>query len=240
MVSYYGIKFNGKHSWNDFGITMPPEKEIGMPEKQKILVRPPWSNMDLDFSDLYGTQVYENRKLTYSFNILHKTRNSKERMNFTKTVLINWLMNSNGKQRLYDDAIPGYYFLAEVVSDASFKENWDTGVLTVTFDAYPFMICDYPEGNDIWDTFNFDLDVSQNVNFTVTGSLGVSLINPGVPGVIPEIEASSNMEIAMGGVIYKISAGVTKNEAFMIKSGENDLTIRGNGTISFTFYKELI
>lgn len=236
----YGIKFNGKHSYNDYGFTMPPGKEIGMPSKEKIIIKVPFSNEEYDFSEIYGSQVYSPRPLKYPFNVYDSQNPSKEKMNTLKTVLINWLMNSHGKQKLYDDAFPGYYFLAEVENEASFKEDWDLGVLTVTFKAYPFMIAELPEGNDVWDAFNFDLDVSQNVDFTVNGALSVTLLNMGTPDVVPEINTSESMSITKGGVTYSIPAGVTKSSDFIFKSGENVLDITGNGTISFKFYKELI
>lgn len=236
----YGIKFNGKHSYDDYGYTMSPGKEIGMPSKEKIIVKVPFSNVEYDFSEIYGSQVYSSRTLTYPFNVFDSQNRSKEKMNTMKTILINWLMNSHGKQKLYDDAFPGYYFLAEVENEASFKEDWDSGVLTVTFKAYPFMIAELPEGNDIWDSFNFDLDVSQEVDFTVNESLTVTLLNTGTPDLVPEIQSSSAMTILKGGITYNIPAGVTKSNDFVFKSGENILNINGNGTISFKFFKELI
>lgn len=235
----YGITFNGKHSWRDLGFTIS-EREVGFPEKKKLKVTIPFSNVEYDFSELYGSQAYEPRKLFYSFNVLDRNGNSKEKMNVLKTKLINWLMNSKGKQKLYDDAIPGYYFLAEVEGDSSFEENWDTGVLSVTFTAYPFMIAEYPEGNDLWDIFNFELDVTQKTDFEVQEELEVTLINPGTPDVIPEINATASMTIIKDDIEYIVTAGVTKDSDFMLKRGENKLKIIGNGKISFTFHKELI
>jgi phage-related protein len=235
----YGITFLGKHSFKDMGFTIS-EKEIGFPNKEKIKIKVPFSNVEYDFSELYGSQTYTTRALTYTFNVLDRNGNNKEKMNSLKTVLVNWLMNSRGKQKLYDDAIPGYYFLAEVENEASFQENWDTGTLTVEFTAYPFMISELPEGHDIWDSFNFVLDVSQVVDFNVNGSLDITLINPGTPNVTPEINTSSSMKIIKGAIEYTIQAGKTKDQDFILESGENRLKIIGNGTISFTFYKELI
>jgi phage-related protein len=236
----HGIKFNGKHSLNDFGVTMPPEREIGFPSKEKILVKVPFSNVEYDFSELYGSQVYGHRPLKYSFNIFNRSYYTPETMNIQKTVIINWLMNSNGKQKLYDDAIPGYYFLAEVESEASFEEDWETGTLTVTFKAYPFMISELEEGHDIWDATNFELDVFQQVEFTIIGSLDVTLFNVGVPDLVPKIKSSASMRMVMNGVLYKVPEGESEINDFVFKHGENALSINGTGIISFHFYKELI
>ncbi|WP_263703378.1 phage tail family protein [Bacillus thuringiensis] len=237
----YGINFNGKHSYNEMGYTMPADgRDIGFPSKEKIVVKVPFSNVEYDFSELYGSQTYGSRPLKYTFNVLKRGNWTPQALHVEKTKLINWLMNSGGRKKLYDDDIPGYYFLAEVESEASFEDDFETGTLTVTFRAYPFMIAELYEGNDIWDTFNFDLDVVQTTDFNITGRLVLTLLNPGTPDVVPEIRSSRPMEIIKDGVRYSIPAGITKDKNFVLKSGENRLQITGNGTISFRFYKELI
>jgi len=234
-----GITFNGKHSYKDFGVTMAKGKSIGIPNKNKIKVTVPFSNIEYDFSELYGSQTYQPRPLSYPFNI-YKNYTGKVPMNMLRTQIINWLMNSNGKQKLYDDAYPGYYFLAEVEGSSSFEEDYDTGVLTVEFTAYPFMIAELQEGHDIWDDINFDLDMLQPIDFIVNGSLDVTLHNTGVPALIPTITASDSMQITKNNMTYNVPSGTSKSESFTLSPGENDLTITGNGSISFEFYKELI
>jgi hypothetical protein len=165
-----GITFLGKHSYNDFGITMPPTREIGIPNKKKTKLTLPFSNVTYDYSSIFGSQTYEERTLKYTFNISGRSIRTKEEMNWLKTTVINWLMNSDGKQPLYDDNYPGMHFLAEVEGNASFTENWNFGYLEVTFTAYPFMISDYPEGTDVWDNFNFLFDVVQDVKFDIPPS----------------------------------------------------------------------
>ncbi len=237
----YGIRFNGKHSHKDMGVTLGVERDIGYPEKEKIKVKVPFSNVEYDFSEIYGEQTYTERPLTYTLNILDPHAiNTTERINILETKLSNWLMNSNGKQRLYDDVMPGYYYLAEVEGGLDFDELWNHGKLTVEFTAYPFMIAELQEGNDIWDTFNFELDVAQITEFEVNGTLDVTLYNVGTPGLSPKLQTSNAMEITKDGVTYEIPKGTTESEDFKLKSGENKLTIKGNGTIKFKFYKELI
>ena len=236
----YGIHFNGKHSYKDVGVTIA-DKDIGYPEKEKIKVKVPFSNVEYDFSELYGEQTYTNRQLTYTFNVIDKHRNTNTvQVNILETNLSNWLMGTVGKQKLYDDSMPGYYYLAEVEGGLNFDELWNHGTLTVEFTAYPFMIAELHEGNDLWDPFNFELDVAQITDFEVNGSLDVVLYNVGTPSVSPEIEASAPMEIIKDGVTYNVSSGTTKSDDFRLQSGENNLTIKGNGTVKFRFYKELI
>ncbi|GGN54823.1 phage tail family protein [Oceanobacillus indicireducens] len=236
----YGITFNGKHSYRDFGVTIA-EKNIGYPEKEKIKVKVPFSNLEYDFSEIYGEQTYTPRQLTFTLNILDGNRNiNTEEVNILETKITNWLMNSGRKQKLYDDSLPGYYYLAEVEDGLKFDELRNHGTLTVEFTAYPFMISELEEGHDIWDDFNFELDVAQITEFEVNGSLDVILYNVGTPSLAPEIQASSAMQIVKDGVTYNVSSGKNKSSDFKLQSGENNLSITGNGTIKFLFYKELI
>jgi len=236
----YGIEFNGKHSFRDFGISVA-DKNIGYPDKEKIKVKVPFSNVEYDFSQIYGEQSYSPRSLTFTFNVLDKYRNLNTKdVNVLETKIANWLMNSNGKQKLYDDSMPGYYYLAEVEDGLSFDELRNHGTLTVGFTAYPFMISELEEGHDIWDDFNFDLDAAQLVEFVVNGTLNIILLNLGTPSTIPSIETSSPMEIIKNGVTYSVPIGLSKSEEFKLTSGDNELIINGDGTIKFHFYKELI
>ena len=236
----YGFKFNGRHTFDDFGITVS-SKNVGYPDKKKIKVAIPFSNVEYDFSELYGDQTYTERPITFVLNVVDRhLLNDTQRVNAIETSLVNWLMNSNGKQRLYDDAIPGHYYLAEVEGGLDFEELWNHGRLTVEFTAYPFMISEHAEGNDLWDTFNFLTDVFQTTDFNVNGSLDIVLYNVGAPSLSPKIEASAPMEVVKSGTTYNIPSGISKSEDFRLTNGENHLKVKGNGTIKFTFFKELI
>lgn len=233
----HGIRFNGYHSWKDKHLTLAPGKDVGRPAKEKVKRKVAFSNAEYDFSELYGSQVYSNRQLQYSFNLIG---NSKEEMSFMAVNIINWLMNSSGKQRLYDDAFPGYYFLAEVEDEASFEENFSDGILTVTFEAYPFMVSELKEGHDIWDGFNFILDYDQKTDFTVNGSIEIELFNSSATVLRPVITTDAPMTIENGLKTFSVNSGVTQSYDFMLEMGKNQLTITGNGNISFEFHKELI
>ena len=104
-----GIIKGNKHSFKDFNITIA-KRDIGIPKKNKITEKIPFSNVTYDFSLLYGEQTYDERSLSYTFNIIGKNKND---MNVKKTNILTWLMDG-GKEKLYDDTIPGVYFLAEI------------------------------------------------------------------------------------------------------------------------------
>jgi hypothetical protein len=232
----FGITFNGKHSYNDFGLRVI-DKTIGNPSKIKVKERIPFSNQIYDFSQIYGGQEYEERQLTYVFDLKDY---DKKMLAIRKTEILNWLMGPIGKTKLVDDYIEGYYFLAEVEEAPDFDEMRFRGTLTVNFTAYPFQIAELHEGNDIWDTFNFLLDVAQITDFTVNGSLFAKIINPGVSVLVPTIISNAQMSIIKEGSTFLVPPGTSKSPDFCLYPGENPMTIQGKGTISFKSYKELI
>lgn len=82
------------------GYTMPAERDIGFPSKEKIVVQVPFSNVEYDFSELYGSQTYGSRQLKYQFNVVRRGNYTPQAMQIEKTKLINWLMNTRGEKAL--------------------------------------------------------------------------------------------------------------------------------------------
>jgi len=166
MANFSGFTFDGKHTYRDMGMTIDPERNISIPNKVKYKESLPFSNKVWDFSSIYGKPLYEERTLTYKFNLMGKPIESKADMNMIKTILLKWLLSPNEKTPLYDDHFPDFYFMAEVEGNNSFEEDWKHGFLNVTFTAQPFMIDRMPEGHDLVAFMKTRLDVRQKTNFT--------------------------------------------------------------------------
>lgn len=238
-----GIEFNGKHSLRDFGLTVS-NREIGYPSKIKRQERVPFSNEVYDFSNLYGGQEYEERSITYTLNLINKS-SSGYRENFQnnqllETKVVNWLMGANQKAILKDDTIDGYYFMAELVDGPNSEFRFVGSELTIEFIAYPFKISELQEGHDIWDEFNFELDVAQITKFEVSGTKEITLYNVGAEALAPTIVASTEFTIEKGAVSVTVPPGTNKSYLINLNVGENKLKLIGNGTIEFKFHKELI
>ena len=232
----YGITYNNKHSFNDLGLTILNTRVIETPSKIKVTQTIPFSNITYDFSNLYGSNCYTERKLEYEFLI---KANSSVQLEFKRMQIENWLLSSNGKSELFDDNIEGYYYNAECIS-TDFEDMNNIGKLKAIFTAYPFKISSEYEGNNLWDSFNFELDVLQDTKFTVNGTSSVSIYNSSVIDVEPEIIASNGFEITLDNKKYTVETGVSKDYRFKLKSGINNLTLKGNGTIEFRFRKEVL
>ena len=193
-------------------------------------------NGSYDFSNLYGSNCYNERKLEYEFLI--KTGNNAD-LEYKKIIVENWLLQLNEKTKLEDDNLKDFYYLAECES-IDFEELNNVGKLKAYFVAYPFKNGKYFEGNNLWDSFNFELDVLQDTKFTVNGTSSVSIYNTSVIDIEPEIIASSQFEITLDNKKYVVEVGTSKDYRFKLKKGYNNLTLKGNGTIEFKFRKEVL
>ena len=229
-----GITIGDKHSYKDFGLTIV-SKNIGTPKKKKIKETVPFMNGTYDFSSIYGEQCYEERELTYKFNLIS---NSKIQLSMLNTLITNWLMN-NFKTELYDDSIPGFYFMAEC-EEVDFDENRKDGILTVKFNSYPFKISTNYEGSDIWDIFNFELDYVQDTKFNVNRIKNIEIFNNSAIGVYPEVICDSDIYVTKNNIKYKFQKGTTKDFRFKLDKGYNNLTLEGNGAVEFLFKKEVL
>ena len=230
-----GITFGEFDSMNE-GLLLT-HREDTPPEEKVIKESLPFVQGDYDFSRILGEAIRENRLVRYEFFI--KEYNHEYR----KTLEIkyeNMLLNQ-GMGRIYDTANLGYYFYGKCIeADVSIDSGWQQLKLTLTFDCYPYMISDLQEGHDIWDEFNFELDVAQVIEFEVTGTKEITLYNVGAPSVVPTIIASSEFTIEKGAVSVTVPPGTSKSELLRLNAGENKLKVIGNGTIKFDFHKELI
>ena len=232
----YGITFNGRHSFNDMGYKILSNREIKSPSKIKVKKSVPYMNGSYDFSNLYGGNCFTDRVLEYTF-LLKATSN--KNLEAVRMDCENWLMGTNEQTKLIDDNMNLYYYLAECES-VKFEDMGLVGKLTATFNAYPFRLYGWVEGNDLWDRFNFELDVSQEVKFNIEGSKDIVLYNQGATHVKPTIIASSDMEIVKDDITYSIEKGTTNDWQFVLGVGENHLTVKGTGTIEFEFRKEVL
>lgn len=238
MDKFYGIIKGGKHSYNDFGLKII-SRELNPPSKNKVKETIPFMNGSYDFSSLYGENTYGERKIKYVFDFRY---NNKIEFISKKIAITNWL-NSGFKEPLYDDLIPGYYFIAECEDSIDFSEGYIDCEVAVTFTAYPFKICNVYEGDIAWDDFNFELDVLQETKFDINGVKNVKIYNVGATSIVPEVICSSIsgvMEVTKNNIIYKFNSGTSKDFVFELGIGQNDMTIKGNGTIEFRFRKEVL
>lgn len=239
----HSCTFAGKNSWTDFGLYLI-DKKITMPSKNKVAIPPPYTSRLIDLSMFYNEQAYHDRTVQMTFLALQRDSVSKETAYLAWTKIVNWLMPPIGRQPLIDDVMSEYYYLGEVVDAPTWEDYLFNGKFTVTWTCYPFRIHRLPEGNDIWDTFNFELDVAQSVKYDIDGSLGITLLNNGATPIQPTLVTNTPMKLSINGVTVQVNAGVTAPgellQPLTLQVGINSITIAGKGSIEFQWHKEVI
>ena len=232
----YGITYNNKHSYDDLNLIVLDTRVIETPSKIKITETIPFRNGSYDFSNLYGGGCYSERKIEYEFLV---KADSRQKLEYLRTYIDNWLLNTNEKTVLMDDNLKDYYYLAECES-VDYEDLIKNGKIKAIFTAYPFKISSAYEGNNLWDNFNFELDVLQDTKFTVNGSSNVNIYNSSAIDIEPTIIASSQFEIVLDNKKYIVESGTSKDYRFKLKKGNNNIALKGNGTIEFRFRKEVL
>lgn len=167
-----GLTFNGEHSLIDMRLTMPNDPQIQFPEKNKRKLRIPGTNHFYDYDQHQNLQEYSEREIRCTFNIINFDSIDIAETHKVASRLLNWLMSPVGKSRLELDIIPHFYFLAEVESVSDFETDlFEIGEIEVIFIAEPFKKSTHPEGNALWDAFNFRTDVLQKVKYDLVGTM---------------------------------------------------------------------
>lgn len=235
MQGIRGFKFAGKHN-DDFDVVME-QKVISFPSKKKVKDSVPFMNGSYDFSTIgtNGEIVYEQRDIKI---IIGFPAQSKERLQSLYSKILEWVVDS-GKSQLIFDVMPEYYFMAEVESSSTLEETMAYGKIEINMVADPFKKSIDPVGACIWDTFNFEEDYLQDVEYTIRGSGKINILNPGRT-VRPVIISTAQMTMKMGDNTYTVYKGSNQIYGFYLNPGDNNITFTGNGTVTFDFRKETL
>lgn len=232
----YGFNFNGHHS-SEFGLKVLMGKQEALPEKRKVTVTVPYRSGIVDLSGAYGNAVFEERTVTYPCRVYVGTTDLYA-MHTELAKIEEWLMSTNGKTKLYDDAMPDRYFMAEVQAAPAFTQNAVFADLTVTFQCEPFK---YKEQfDDLWDSFNFDLDVAQETHYEVTAEAPFkgSLINSGIIDSDLTLRVKGNLTIKINNQNYIFDRD--RVSVVTLPVGDNTFEISGNGTLDIDWIEGII
>lgn len=231
------ISFDDLNSWDDFKL-MIESAEIGYPRKNKTTIQVPNSNIKYDYAAIFG-DLYEERTLEYSFYIVRPNALSIEELEHKKAQVANWLQPGI-KHKLSDTAIPNYYFIAEAQGDYDYTEENGYSIFKVKFVCYPFKIHAIPEGADVWDIFEFDNDIAQEIKFDVDGSIAANIYNIGLTAVNPRINVAGTVTISANNISETFSQGSYTDTKIVLKKGVNSVVITGKGSVQFIFSKEVL
>jgi hypothetical protein len=116
------------------------------------------------------------------------------------------------------------------------------GKVEVTFIAQPFKTCIHEEGGAdwAWDTFNFEEDLIQQVQYDVNLAEEFTVVNVGIP-VCPTIISTAPLQLTLNDKNYKIVVGNNKFYDLKLATGENNFIVAGGfGTVKVIWRKVAI
>ena len=177
-----GIQINDFNSVDE-GLLLV-ERDAPLPEEKAVIEDIPYMQGVLDFSMLLGERVFNNR--TLSFEFVSRKLDYVQRKRLENKV--KRLIGLNGESRIYDTHNPGFYWLGKCTSiEAVDNAQFNKLNFYIEFEVYPFMIRDKYYFDDVWDDFNFDIDVACYTKFEIDGTRTITLYNAGDTTVRPKI-----------------------------------------------------
>ncbi|TLG75245.1 hypothetical protein [Culicoidibacter larvae] len=206
---------------------------IGYPEKRKIKAEIPYMNGTYDFT--YANEAknyYGERAIEVQLLLAAKSREQA----FILHQKVMDFFTSIGKQKLEFSDIIGWYYMAELEATPVFEEVFG-GYFSVKLQltAYPFRIKGY-FSKQLWDTFCFETDWLQNLEFTVAGSAAETVFLHNVS--VLTITATSAMTMVVNGKATSLKVGKFDYYGLELLEGANEVTFAGTGNVQIEFVME--
>lgn len=226
----YGITFDDKHTYKDFGLSCV-SVDVGMPPVKKKRIDLKGADGVLDLTNIFGRTLFNNRKLTFKFD--HEEKNYRVWASHLSAVA-NFLHGRSRKVILDND--PNYYYEGRITVKGT-KSNKPFSLLTVEIDAAPYKreLRDAKDYCWNWDTFSFlDGVIREYYDLIVDGSYVLTMIGSEMP-VTPVFLCSSAMLLEFDGNTYELEAGENKIYEIVIGEGAYNLTFTGNGIVSVSY-----
>nr|WP_276535478.1 phage tail domain-containing protein [Ligilactobacillus apodemi] len=183
--------------------------------------------------------MYEERTLEFEFIIARANAMTIEELEYKKSQIANWL-EPGIRHRLSYSEIPFYYFLAEAQGDYDYTEESGYALLKVKFVCLPYKIHEVDESDDIWDTFEFENDIAQDLTFEVAGDREVKIYNAGTARVSPKLIVTGNITVGLNELSEDLKTGTYDQTKIVLSRGWNKAKLAGSGTIRFSFSKEVL
>lgn len=217
------------------------------PSEQQVTVSVPYRQGVIDLSGIRGERVYGNREISYTFYRFGLSKNAEAGM--VQTTLENLLMGELD-QTLHDSYEPFFHYKGKCTG-VSVQDDFEYGrlVIEITFELYPLKSSNAPESWDLFDSFNFNLDVMQPSAWkrTVTNNQTLQVINPGknactlmiTSNKAGTIKVSADSSFTEADSEYPVAAG--SGNRVRLLPGENWLQWTGTSAqMTLDLYKELI
>ena len=129
---FTGVRFNGKHSYNDYGLILKSRPKIGMPSPKTISIDVPGSDGSLDLTEAVAGEVkYSNREIELEFGAMVERDHQAE----FKSRLMDALHGQIMEVILDEDS--EWYYRGRVTVEFEDVQSWRLKV-TIKVDAEPY------------------------------------------------------------------------------------------------------
>lgn len=206
------VIFNGEISaYNDWNIVLT-NSDIAFPPIKTSTVDIKGADGELDLSEaLTGDVKYSNREIELTFELLDDTD--------YKSLISKIGAYIHGKKitlQFTDDEL--YYYVGRASID-SWQCVQRKGKIVITVDCDPYK-------------YRVDETI---INVAVSGETKDVILTNERQRVYPILSVQGNVNMNWNGKTYEMSDGVYKLLNFYLVEGDNLISVRGNGSIKFTY-----
>lgn len=223
-----GVTIGEKHSYKDWGIILS-SKVISPPEPQINKVDVPLRDGSIDLTEALTSDVkYKDRTITLNFTVTDRS---------TWAAKVSEIQNYLHGKRLkivFDEDLAFYYIGRVSVN------KWETdkaiGSLVIECDVEPFKYDMFSSAVDWeWDIFDFEEGIiNETGQLIVNGATTIPLICRR-KRMFPIFTASTAMTVEFEGEVFDLAKGEQKLYGLFLHEGVNELTFKGNGTVSIDY-----
>lgn len=206
-----GVTFGSLHSYNDLKLILT-SKEIGSPAVKERKIDIEGADSSIDLTDFFGEAKYEDVTHKFDFSTIVPQAQFLSLFSSVKNAL------HGKKMRIILDGDPLFYYVGRV-KVSSFTNEKNVGMISVECDCEPYKYKLQPT----------------SVSVTVNGTQAITLTN-GRKRAVPEVTISTDSSL---NIVYQTSnvwdlgRGSYTLPELELTEGENIVTARGTGTITF-------
>lgn len=131
-----GFSVEGIHTLLDLGFCIS-NRSLSAPVKKTVRKTIPFMSGSYDFSHIYGKAFFEDRELTYTFDLISDNPCELEAAITKLTEFVSFVHEAS----IYDDDLPYYHYRGSYRSSEVERDEFGlSAVVTIIFDVYPFRI----------------------------------------------------------------------------------------------------
>ena len=205
-----GIRFGDLHSYDDLKMILSG-KDMGAPAVKSMKLDIEGADSALDLTDFFGEPKYEDVTHKFQFSTIVPCSEFMTLYSRIKNAI------HGKKMRIILDDDPLFYWMGRIYV-SGFTNEKSIGQVEVECDCEPY---------------KYKL-TKTTVTRAVNGTDIIVLTN-GRKRAVPEITTTGAMTIEYGGGSWALSAGSYTIPELELTQGDNLVTVKGTGTITFTW-----